>query len=190
MRKVYNLQALNFLQNCSLNIGLFGGSFNPAHPGHLRTSSSALKFFEFDYIIWLVALQNPMKPVYNSDIFTRALNASNLNDHPRILISTAEHDIGTSYLYKVLRVFREKFPSSKFSWLMGADNLVSFNSWEGSAEIICEHEIIVFDRPGSTKFLSCNSKFTSLTNSSENKEIKYYYGPKDDISSTEIRKKI
>lgn len=189
MRKVYNLQALNFLQNCSLNIGLFGGSFNPAHPGHLRTSSSALKFFEFDYIIWLVALQNPMKPAYSSDIFVRALNASNLNDNPRILISTAEYDIGTSYLYKVLRVFREKFPNSKFSWLMGADNLVSFNSWEGSSEIIHEHRIIVFDRPGSTKFFSTDNRFTSLANSSKNRYIIYYYGPKDDISSTEIRKK-
>ena len=186
MRRIYNLQALNFLQNCPLNIGLFGGSFNPAHQGHLKTSTSALKFFEFDYIIWLVALQNPMKPAYSADIFTRACNALNIVDNPKILVSTAEFDIGTGYLYKVLRVLREKFPHVKFSWLMGADNLVSFNSWEGSEEIINSHEIIVFDRPSSTKFCSNNNRFANLT--STNKNIIYYYGPKEDISSTEIRK--
>ena len=68
-RKIYNLQSLNFLQNCNLRVGIFGGSFNPVHHGHLRLCDQALKFLGLDYIIWLVSLQNLLKPKYTKDIF-------------------------------------------------------------------------------------------------------------------------
>jgi nicotinate-nucleotide adenylyltransferase len=87
--KTANLQALNFMQGLPLRVGVLGGTFDPAHAGHLIISEQALNFYHFDFVIWLVANQNPTKPPMQRDIFIRAENALKVATHPKIIVSTA-----------------------------------------------------------------------------------------------------
>lgn len=145
--KIYNLQSLNFLRNCQLNIGILGGSFNPAHIGHLHISHQAIKILNLDYIIWLVALQNPLKKQYNSDIFARAGQAAQIVKHPRILVSSAEYDLNSYYTYNSLKQLKELFNTINFTFLMGTDNINNFHKWYRYQDIRNLCKIVVFDRP-------------------------------------------
>lgn len=145
-KKVNNLQELCFMRHYPLRIGILGGTFNPAHHGHLMISIQAMKLYKFDYIIWLVANQNPLKSRNTQDIFTRAEKALEIASHPRIIVSTAEHDLGCYYIYDSLRELSKRFYKVKFSWLMGIDNLISFRKWYRYREISKLCDIIIFDR--------------------------------------------
>lgn len=156
--KIYDLQSLSFLKNCRLNIGILGGSFNPAHIGHLQISYQALKVLKLDYLIWLVALQNPFKAQYKNDIFLRAAQAAEIAKHPKILVSTAEWDMGSYHTYNSLKKFKELFNNINFTFLMGADNISSFHQWYRYKDIANLSNIVVFDRPNISGHLNF-SKF-------------------------------
>ena len=153
-QNIMNLQALNFLHNLNLRIGVLGGTFNPAHEGHLMISKEALKFYKFDYIIWLVANQNPLKNANSKNIFSRARGALEIVDHPRIIISTAEYDLRERYIYDSLKALIKRFPTIEFSWLMGIDNTASFRKWYRYKDIPKLCNIIIFDRPVSTRLVN------------------------------------
>ena len=194
-RKIYNLQSLNFLQNCNLRVGIFGGSFNPVHHGHLRLSDQALKFLGLDYIIWLVSLQNPLKPKYTKDIFARAREAARIAQNPKILISTMEYDIKSNYAYNSLKILKQKFSTIEFIWLMGSDNIKNFHKWYKYEEIISLCKIVIFDRPNSScdlNFSRFSMKFKGMidknqTNNIISKNIMIYHGIMEHISSSLIR---
>ena len=184
--KIYNLQALSFLRSARFRIGLLGGSFNPAHMGHFALSIEALKKYKFDYIIWLVAKQNPFKASYAEDIFTRANNACKIAQHPKIIISTAESEINSNQTYYVIKNLKTKFSNVEFCWLMGVDNIVHFKKWERNEEIRKLCDIIIFDRPCNERMLSLGALYT------ENKKAKFMKVSRAkllDISSTNLRKK-
>ncbi len=152
--KIFNLQKLNFLQNASLKIGVLGGSFDPSHIGHLAISSQAIKYYKFDYIIWLVANQNPHKTKYINHIYLRAKNALAIAIHPKIIISTLERDLNCYYSYDSLSYLVKKFTKVKFTWLMGIDCVNNFRKWHRSEEIQNLCDIIIFDRPGQFRLLN------------------------------------
>lgn len=163
--KSYHLQALNFLNNSRFKIGVMGGSFNPAHEGHLAISLHALKKYKFDYIIWLVAKQNPFKTMYKKNIFERAEAAKKfIKSHPQIIISTAEQDLQETQTYYVLKYLIKKFTTTKFTWIMGADNISHFKKWDRSNAIRKLCNILVFDRPCKERMVS----LLTLYNTEEN----------------------
>lgn len=150
-RKIYNLQDLkNTLHNNSSNtiknIGLLGGSFNPAHIGHLKISQYALSELGMDYIIWLIAEQNPLKPPYKWTLQERAEFANHAANHPQILVSTAEIDIGSKCTYDTLLFLVHSFPNINFVWLMGVDCIAQFHLWENFDKFTEIVEIAIFDR--------------------------------------------
>jgi nicotinate-nucleotide adenylyltransferase len=190
IRKPYSLQSLNIFRGCHLKIGILGGSFNPAHEGHLLISKTALNSLGFDYVIWLVALQNPFKTNYNEDIFTRAKEALIVANHPRIIVSTAESDIGSQYTVQSLETLTSRFSNIDFTWLMGADNLASFHKWHRYEKIMELCKIIVFDRPGYNNYFSTFSqKFNAVVAKSQSADIILFRGIMSKISSSEIRQR-
>jgi nicotinate-nucleotide adenylyltransferase len=135
-----------------LKIGLLGGSFNPAHDGHLHISDVALKRLGLDYIWWLVAPQNPLKPISGmAPVRERlAFAADKFEQHPRIVVVDIETALGTRYTVDTLAALKRRFSQVHFVWLMGSDNLAGFRRWKRWNEIAARVPIAVVMRPGST----------------------------------------
>ncbi len=129
-------------------IGLLGGSFNPAHAGHVHISLEARKWLGLDEIWWLVSPQNPLKPTDGMADFeqrfdyARKLTAS----VPFIHISDFEQQHHTQYTVDAIRALRKQHPEVQFVWLMGADNLVQFHCWSGWQRIAAMVPFAVLDR--------------------------------------------
>jgi nicotinate-nucleotide adenylyltransferase len=135
-----------------MRIGLFGGSFNPAHAGHVLVSEIALRRLKLDRVWWLVTPGNPLKE--NSGLPTlgqRIASARNLVREKRVEITGLEAEIGTRYTYDTIRWLTRRCPRVKFVWLMGADNLAQFHRWQRWADIADLAPIAVVDRPGATR---------------------------------------
>ena len=129
-------------------VGLLGGSFNPAHDGHRDISLAALAYLDLDEVWWLVSPQNPLKPVKGMASFEERLkSAEAVADHPRIKVTGIEATLGTQYTADTLRMLVTRFPSYRFVWLMGADNLAQIASWRDWTRIFHLTPIAVFDRP-------------------------------------------
>ena len=131
-------------------IGLLGGSFNPAHRGHLHLSLTALQRLDLDEVWWMVSPQNPLKPVAGMAPFAARLDQARqvAAGHKRIRVTDLENRLGRShYTVETLKAMRRRFPRLRFVWLMGGDNLVQIRHWEGWAEILWTVAIAVFDRP-------------------------------------------
>jgi nicotinate (nicotinamide) nucleotide adenylyltransferase/ribosome silencing factor RsfS/YbeB/iojap len=131
-------------------IGLLGGSFNPAHGGHVHLSLLALKHLELDEVWWLVSPQNPLKPVAGMAAFSARLEQARrvAAAHPRLRVSDLEGRLRSSgYTADTLKALRPRFPRLRFVWLMGSDNLLQIPRWERWPEIFRMVAVAVFDRP-------------------------------------------
>jgi nicotinate (nicotinamide) nucleotide adenylyltransferase/ribosome silencing factor RsfS/YbeB/iojap len=130
-------------------IGLLGGSFNPAHGGHLHISLLALKRLDLDEVWWLVSPQNPLKPVTGMATFAKRLAGAEAlaKGHPRINISAIEAALGTTYTADTIAALQRRFPRTRFVWLMGGDNLAQLPRWRRWTDIVDTVPIAVFDRP-------------------------------------------
>ena len=129
-------------------VGLLGGSFNPAHSGHLHISLLALKRLQLDEVWWLVSPQNPLKPTTGMAPYAERLaSAREAADDRRIRVSEAESELGTRYTVDTLQGVRQRHPHHRFVWIMGADNLIQVTRWQRWADIFDTVPVAVFDRP-------------------------------------------
>lgn len=129
-------------------IGLLGGSFNPAHDGHVHISRAALDQLDLDGVWWLVSPQNPLKTADEmADYDRRLAYAEHIARSSRIVVSDLERQLGTTYTADTLTVLKAEFPNVQFVWLMGADNLRQMNRWTAWKTIFSAVPIAVFDRP-------------------------------------------
>ena len=167
-----------------IKIGILGGSFDPAHKGHLAISKEALQRFNLKSIIWAITNQNPFKEK----------TVNNLNKR----ITVCKKVIGTNKLIKV-KFFENIINSNKTAdlinhlsknkrydlfFLMGADNFINFHKWHKWKQILKKSNIIVFDRNGYKK-KSLNSKaYKSLSE----KKVTFVEFNKVNISSSQLRK--
>jgi nicotinate-nucleotide adenylyltransferase len=127
-----------------------GGSFNPAHGGHLHLSLLAFQHLALDEVWWLVSPQNPLKPVAGMAPFVLRLEQARrvAARYKRIAVSDLESRLGRStYTADTVQALRRRFPRWRFVWLMGADNLLQLRRWERWTEIFQAVPIAVFDRP-------------------------------------------
>ena len=130
-------------------IGLLGGSFNPAHGGHLHVSREALRRLGLDAVWWLVSPGNPLK---HSDAMAplpaRLASASRVAARDRRVRATAiETLLQTRYTVDTVAALRRCYPATRFVWLMGADNLMQFHRWRRWRELARAVPIAVFARP-------------------------------------------
>lgn len=130
-------------------IGLLGGSFNPAHEGHLHVSLEALKRLGLDEVWWLVSPQNPLKSGEGMEpLPTRLARAKQLARHPRIKVEAPELLLGTRYTLDTVQALKRLYPQARFVWLMGADILPQLVNWEGWRDLFAAVPIVAFARPG------------------------------------------
>lgn len=133
-----------------LRIGLLGGSFNPAHEGHLHVSEVALKRLGLDYVWWLVSPQNPLKTEADTAPLRQRLARARrmVAKHPRLRVSGIERQMGTRYSVDTVARLKMRFPEVRFVWLMGSDNLLAFHRWRNWQRLAESVPIAVVTRPG------------------------------------------
>lgn len=131
-----------------MTVGLLGGSFDPAHDGHVHITREALRRFGLDQVWWLVSPGNPLKPRQPAPMPLRLSQARSLMQHPRVKITGLEADLGTRYTAATIRRLRAIYPGVRFVWLMGADNLEQFHRWDRWEEIMRMVPVGVLARPG------------------------------------------
>lgn len=139
-----------------LRIGLLGGSFNPAHEGHLAISLAALRRLRLDRVWWLVAPQNPLKPAdQTADLASRVAAARAIAaNHPRVMVTDLEQKLGTRYSVDTV-LWLKKRSRGNYVWLIGADNLAQMPRWRRWVRLVGMVAIAVFDRePYSYKALA------------------------------------
>ena len=184
-----------------LTIGLLGGSFDPPHEGHVHITKLALKIFNLSKIWWLVCPENPIKNVTPSDINSRFLASKKIMKHPSVVITDLEKKFETKYTFQTLIKLKKLYPSTKFVWLMGADNLINFHHWKNWDWIMKNIPVGVLARPEEQIKAGLSRtaiKFGNYRLPKEKSIILSNYippvwtlstGPMRNISSTEIRKK-
>ncbi|HEX6861075.1 MAG TPA: nicotinate-nucleotide adenylyltransferase [Caulobacteraceae bacterium] len=136
-----------------MRVGLFGGSFNPAHDGHAHVAETALIRLGLDRVIWLVSPGNPLKDAPSS-LDKRLEGVRAFARGPGMTVSDAEARLGTRYSLDTIRLLKARHPGVRFVWVVGADSLASFHRWKGWTEIFAEAPIAVVARPGAEKALT------------------------------------
>jgi nicotinate-nucleotide adenylyltransferase len=130
-------------------IGLFGGSFNPAHRGHVAVALYALKKLKLDWIWWLVAPQNPLKdPAGYADYEERLKQVRRVARHPRFIVSDLEREFGTTTTASFLRKLAPAMAKGHFVWIMGADSFADLHRWNDWASIVRTVPLAFLARPG------------------------------------------
>jgi nicotinate-nucleotide adenylyltransferase len=129
-------------------IGLLGGSFNPAHEGHMHLTRLAFRHLDLDRVWWMVSPQNPLKPTAGmASLAERMKKARAVATHPHIQVTDIETRLGTRYTSDTLPAIKKRFPGGKFVWLMGADNLVQIDQWQNWTSIFMTLPVAIFARP-------------------------------------------
>jgi len=148
---------LGFSLTPGMRVGLFGGSFNPAHEGHAHVAETARKRLRLDKVIWLVSPQNPLKSAGETASLSARMTATRqLAAGPAMIVSDAETRLGSQYTIDIVRALKARFPGVEFVWIMGADSLASFHRWRGWTEILRETPVAVVSRP----WISLKSRFS------------------------------
>jgi len=131
-------------------IALFGGSFNPPHPGHFEMAKYIYKALGVDEV-WFLFSENWQKDSANYASAEDRMEMSRIlaRHYPDIpfVMSGIQDELGTHITYEVLKQLEKRFSDSRFIWVMGADNLANFHTWEYSEDIIQNFPIAIVDRP-------------------------------------------
>ena len=103
-----------------MKVGLFGGSFNPAHDGHAHVAETAVQRLDLDRVIWLVSPQNPLKDSrHTAPLADRMASAETVARGPHMIVSDFETRVGTTWTVDTLRALKRRHPGVHFVWLMG-----------------------------------------------------------------------
>ena len=128
-------------------VGLLGGSFDPAHEGHVHITRTAMKRFGLDRVWWLVSPANPLKKRGPAPLADRMARARQLMRHPRVTVSDIDSRLGTRYTAETIAALQARYPAVRFVWLMGADNLAQLHRWQDWQWIMQNVPVGVLARP-------------------------------------------
>jgi nicotinate-nucleotide adenylyltransferase len=183
-----------------MRIGLFGGSFNPVHEGHLLVAEETLRRLELDAVWVLVSPGNPLKSHGElAPLEIRVRAARKLLAHPRIKVTGFEAERGFTYTWQLVRYLTQALADRHFVWIMGADNLADFSRWERWQEIARTLPMAIYVRPGSSRRapVSRSASYLSRFRIDEEQAPRlafmhppawvYLHGRQSTLSSTQLR---
>jgi len=167
-----------------IKIGVLGGTFDPAHKGHLEVSKQAKKKFELQNIIWAITKRNPFKNISKSSLQKRIQFAKKLIDKNNyIKIKFYEEIIGSNKTIDLIK-YLNKDKKFEIYFIMGADNLINFHKWHKWKSISKKCNILVFDRQGYKAKSLKSITFKQLNE----KNLRFINFKKVNISSSQLRK--
>lgn len=167
-----------------MKIGLFFGTFNPIHIGHMIIANHMVEFSDLDQVWFVITPQSPFKQKASmlSNIHRLALANIAVENYPKLKTSTIEFNLPQpNYTINTLAYIEEKYPDNKFCLIMGEDNLNSFNKWKNYETILENYELYVYPR------VSDHHEASHLI---EHPHVHLVNAPIIEISATFIRKGI
>lgn len=184
-----------------MQVGLFGGSFNPPHAGHALVAEIALRRLQLDQLWWMVTPGNPLKSGRELlPLAERIRLSETIAEDPRIKVTAFEAARRVGYTADTLALVKARSPGVDFVWIMGADNLRQFHRWQRWQRIATTFPIAVIDRPGATlSFLSSvlaktfdyarvDETDARLLAGMRAPAWTFIHGPRSSLSSTAIRR--
>ncbi|HNE30410.1 MAG TPA: nicotinate (nicotinamide) nucleotide adenylyltransferase [Saprospiraceae bacterium] len=162
-----------------MKIGLFFGSFNPIHVGHLIIANHMATQTDLDRVWLVVSPHNPLKPKKSlaRDFDRLHLTRLGIGDNPLIEASNVEFGLPKpSYTIDTLAFLKEKYPDRNFALIMGGDNLATLDQWKNYEQLLAGYDIYVYRRPG-----------IELGPFATHPRVKICEAPLLDISATYIR---
>ena len=166
-------------------IGLLGGTFDPAHIGHIKISITAKKIFKLDKVIWAITKKNPYKKNSSLNLKERISYAKKISlKNKFIKIGFYEDKIKSNKTINLIKFFIKKNKNTEIYFIMGADNLINFHKWKKYNLIPGLCKILVFDRDG---YKSKSLKSLSFKKYN-NKSLEFIKFKKVKISSSQLRK--
>ena len=183
-----------------MRVGLFGGSFNPPHAGHVHVCEQVLRRLRLDQVWWLVTPGNPLKDHSElAPLAERLIACEDITPDPRMKITACEANLPTRYSADTIAHIQKRRPLVDFVWIMGADNLGQFHRWNQWKKIAATIPFVVVDRPGSTMALHSAPAAQSLRHyrideadaprlaSMDAPAWTFLHGPRNALSSTLLR---
>ncbi len=183
-----------------MRIGLYGGSFDPPHAGHLHVALTALRRLRLDRVWWIVTPGNPLKDRSRLGARADRLAATRaVARHPRMEVTDIDGAIGSVYTVQTLRFLVRRCPGIRFVWIMGADSLAGLHRWREWRTIASLVPIAVVDRPAWTVRAMRSRAGTALAQdrlgdgsapvlaNHAPPAWTFLYGPRSDLSSTILR---
>lgn len=164
-----------------MDIGLFGGSFNPPHVAHLIVAEVARDQFGFDEVWWIPNATPPHKPQDELAEVNHRLEMTQraVEDNPAFRVCDIEVErSGVSYTVETVRVLQEQRPDTDFALLIGSDSLDHFAEWHKPDEIAERVPLVVYKRPGVIDAVP-ESRFAN--------HVRFVSAPVMEVSGTEIR---
>ncbi len=166
-------------------IGILGGTFDPAHKGHIKISKEAKKRFGIEKIIWAITKKNPYKNKSSLSLKKRIKYAKEINlKNKFIKVNFYENIIKSNRTIDLIRYFKKKNKNTEIYFIMGADNLINFHKWKNSRLISSICNILVFDRKG---YKAKSLKSLGFKKYSK-KGLEFIKFKKVNISSSQLRK--
>jgi nicotinate-nucleotide adenylyltransferase len=164
-----------------MHIGLYFGSFNPVHTGHLIVANHVIAYTDIDKIWFVVSPHNPLKDSHSLLNEYDRLHLVNLaiEDNNKFRASNVEfHLPKPSYTIDTLTYLTEKFPLEQFTIIMGADSFQNIHRWKNFEQLVAQYSFVVYNRPGFDIEDTYGAKITVLD------------APLLQISSTYIRRQV
>ena len=166
-------------------IGILGGTFDPAHIGHIKICREAKKKFKLNYIVWAITKKNPFKNKSKLNLNLRIKYAKKITKKEKFIkIKFYESKIKSNKIINLINYFKKINKKLDIYFIMGADNLINFHKWHKWKSISQKCNILVFDRQG-YKAKSLKSITFKLLN---HKSLKFVKFKKVNISSSQLRK--
>ncbi len=164
---------------------MLGGTFDPAHTGHVEISKEAKKRYNLKKVIWAITKKNPFKNKTKDSLKQRILFAKKINKKNKFIkVIFVEKKIKSNRTIDLINYLKKNKPSYKIYLIMGADNLINFHRWKKHDQISSKCNILVFDRSG--------YKVKSLRSVSfrkyKKKGLEFINFKKVNISSSQLRK--
>ena len=166
-------------------IGILGGTFDPAHMGHIKISKEAKKKFRLNKVFWVITKKNPFKKKSFLNLKKRINYAKKINVNNKFIkIYFFEDKIKSNKTIDLMKFLKNRYKKTEFFFIMGADNLINFHKWKNWNKIAEISKILVFDR--------LNYKSKSLKSISfkklNKKRLQFINFKKVNISSSQLRK--
>ena len=169
----------------NLKIGILGGTFDPAHKGHVEISKESKKRFKLNYIIWAITRKNPFKRKSSLNLKSRISFAKKITKRKKFIkIKFYEKKIKSNKTINLINYVKKNNNKLDIYFIMGADNLIKFHKWHKWKSILKKCNILVFDRKGYRAKSLKSIAYKQLNK----KSLSFVKFKKVNISSSQLRK--